>query len=166
MALIPFGAPLATTVETVILYNNAQTPQASSFLHVNMAPGKSLRITGITLREGTAAQVTNGALSVGGKPQSKSCSTADGSCLRIDHNHFYQINNVNVAVTGWIYGVADHNYFDFSAADTDGIRVTMDDYNNDSGGLGDASWADSEHWGTNQFFFIENNTVNQLTRAQ
>ena len=155
------GNPTGYNDQTVIIYDNAQTPQASSVLHVSMAPGKTLRITGITIRQGTAAQQSNGALAIGGKAQSKPCATADGSCLRFDHNHFYNINNVNVVTSGWIYGVADHNYFDFSAADTNGIRVLMDLYNNDAGGLGDQSWTDAENWGTKQFFFIENNTVNQ-----
>jgi hypothetical protein len=156
------GNPTGYSDQTVLLYNNTA---ATALMAIKMTAGKYLRITGLTINQGTGGVENNGALNIGGNAQSSSCTwtspAVTGPCLRIDHNHIHDINSAFIEVYGWIYGVADHNLMDFSAADSNGVRVYDEGYNNDTVGMGDQSWAASPNWGSGNFFFIENNTFTQ-----
>jgi hypothetical protein len=147
--------------QTVLIYN---VSNGEALLHINTASGKFLRITGITINEvaGGGASTTNGVFNIGGRAQSTPCSTADGSCIRIDHNHFNQLNLVMGETYGWEYGVIDHNVFDFFAGSSNGVRILEGQYGNDNSDSGNGSWNDTEQYGTNKFIFFENNTFTML----
>jgi hypothetical protein len=160
------GNPTGYNDQTVLIYNNASGK--AMFVVNSWTGGKYLRITGITTEEGSSAvQNTSGVWDIGGKAESTSCSafptgTPDGSCFRMDHNHFYELNNVFCTVYGWIYGVIDHNFFQFSVGDSNGVRISFSSYNNDPSNNGNGSWADADNWGTNKFIFLEDNTFDQI----
>jgi len=151
------GNPTGYNDQTVLIYN---VSAGQALIQVSMAAGKSFRMTGITINEGTGS-TTNGVINISGKPQSIPCTGASGACLRIDHNHLNDLNSVFGVIGDWTWGVADHNLMNFSADDTNGFRVFADGYNNDSIGLGDQSWAGPLGLGSATAFFIEDNTVIQ-----
>jgi hypothetical protein len=94
--------------QTIILANtggNGNQP----LLIVNSAAGKSYRVSGITFRTGRT-----GALNFNGMVQLNGNSHA----VRLDRCHFDDLvyENNNIAVWGPIFGVIDHNVFDFRSA--------------------------------------------------
>lgn len=117
---------------------------ASYAFTITTAAGKSLRITGITWK--LSASSYNGFFYIGGP------STG----LRLDHNHFYQMQAV--AVVDGPLGVADHNFFDFGANQSvfNGLRLKQNRWNGYN--WGDGSWADNSYFGSSKFFFFEDNT--------
>jgi hypothetical protein len=108
--------------------------------------GKSLRVTGIAFLQ------TSGS---GTSLQLSGASTA----VRLDHCHFH-LYYAGVLITGSLQGVADHDYFDSPASlggtPTNDFQIhNGETWNGATDGLGDASWTDKDHWGTSEFFFIE-----------
>jgi hypothetical protein len=116
----------------------------------NTVAGKSFRLTGIAII-GASTPAGNGMVAIAGT------STA----VRVDHCHFYVTNTVSVGLRldGSVLGVADHDVFE---SPNSGANNPLAFHN----GLGwngmpdpypaaDPSWADTEHWGTNKFFFVE-----------
>ena len=115
----------------------------------------SFRWTGITIKQDSnSTPTTNGILQIGGNSQS----------FRFDHSHFVitlTSASICVAVSGWMYGVADHNLFDLPENSVNnGIRISHGGFANDPKGIGNGSWASPTAFGSNQFFFLENNTFN------
>jgi hypothetical protein len=145
------GSGTAGSDATVITDNLSGGP--GDFVITINSP-KSFRFTGIALLQNSSSTVnSNGNLSINGT------STA----VRVDHCHFYLYNGqINVQVNGSVQGVADHDYFDnlsglldFSLAFHNG-----EGWNGASADLGDASWTDTEHWGSSEFFFVEDSLFN------
>jgi hypothetical protein len=145
------GSPTGFNDQTVFVDNINRSSSDSPMLEINVASGKSFRLSGITFDWGGGALTYNGTLTLYGTSQS----------VRFDHLHFNLINTVAVTMDGWMYGVWDHNQFDFPGSDNNGVRVGDGGWNN--GSNGNSSWADSEHFGTNQWLFFENNTFNGST---
>lgn len=112
---------------------------------INTAAGKSLRISGITWK--LSASSFNGFFHISGPTMQ----------LRLDHNHFYQMQAV--AVIDGPLGVADHNFFDFSTSQSvfNGLRLKQNRWNGYN--WGDGSWADNSYFGSSKFFFFEDNTI-------
>jgi hypothetical protein len=107
------------------------------------------RLSGITLQGGNGTTKYNGVLQVSGHSHN----------FRVDHNHFHNLNLIDVIPVGWLYGVIDHNLFDFSLGSSMAIKPLGPGWNGVAeSGAGDASWADDSHFGSNQFTFIEDNT--------
>jgi hypothetical protein len=115
--------------------------------------GKTFRITGIAFTSITGTNSSEGAFRMAGY------STG----VRIDHCHFFGPFGHALKVGGAVYGVADHNVWDFSATQVQNMIyiITGANWNNDSVGEGDKSWADSPYWGSNQFFFVEDSLFNE-----
>ena len=144
------GASTTGTDQTVIIDNT--TASTGSLLKFTTAAGKSFRFTGISVQgNGSSTQESNGIIYIGGPSVS----------VRVDHNHFFIPGNTSqgLALGGSVQGVADHNYINSDPnALTNNIGCRNGrSWNGDAGGIGNNSWADSEHWGTSQFFFIEDN---------
>jgi len=111
------------------------------------------RIAGLSFVIGSTAGIKyGGSLGVSGNSQN----------VRIDHIHTNAINNQpssGVGITGWNYGVADHNIFDGATNSTqNAFRIYMDPYGGYTHGFG--AWADDTNWGTNKFFYVETNIFN------
>jgi hypothetical protein len=117
------------------------------------AASTSFRITGITFQGGNLAQGLN-------KPSGFIVLYGSTHSLRVDHCHFntqtYTIHDFGGGVThyGLIYGVYDHNRFDFYGTEN-GVR----DY---AGGdaYGDLPYSQPTGFGSVNFIFLENNEFN------
>ncbi len=138
------------TLGTVIT-DNAAFQQA--FMLFATATGKSFRITGFTMKGGTGQGKNNGVWATGGTSQA----------VRLDHNYFdtstYSPGNNAVVnrISGWVYGVGDHNLFNAPLTTNESFQVWMDGYGGKANG--DGGWNDTDGLGSNRFFFAENNTV-------
>jgi len=117
---------------------------------------QSFRLTGITFRAGTTTAVgtSNGPIRLHSDVENKK--------MRVDHCHFDQLYQTRcIWVSGWCEGVADHNVFKkrTGIGGTEAFLIFSGKYGNDSEGLGHGSWADYPWYGTDKFFFIEDNTI-------
>jgi hypothetical protein len=137
-----------TGSDATIIYDHLNHGSASSTISIDVGTGKSFRITGIALlMDGSSTVSANGMLAIAGTSAS----------VRVDHCHFYFIpwGAVGLRVNGSVTGVADHNYFD-AASGTLTNSVALHNGSTWNGGdSGDGSWADTDHFGTSQFFFVE-----------
>jgi hypothetical protein len=141
------GSSTAGSDATIII-DNLSTSSAMSF---NTTAGSSFRFTGIALKENSSSPVsTDGLLDIGG--------TSSG--IRVDHCHFFSSigGSASLHVGGSVTGVADHNLFDSAS----GVLNNSLSFHNGVGWNGgsssdkaDSSWADTEHWGTSAFFYVE-----------
>jgi hypothetical protein len=129
------------------------TGQKVGMIMVTNNTGSLVRITGIAFERGDSTQ------SAGDQHNGVVQFVSSGSPSfnnRVDHcsiNDLYQY--VGIAFNGWSFGVADHNV----------IRVSQNRYavywenatygNKNSG---DGSYADYPYFGTNRFFFFEDNS--------
>ena len=149
-----------TATDSTIIVDNCSGCGGPFWQITTGAASTLLRFTGLTIKGGSGGPEYNGMLDVDGFSQN----------VRVDHNHFDSASynpansSAELYVSGWIYGVADHNVFDSStdaiAGANNGIGVRMGSYGNDSLGIGDTSWASPTNFGSGNFFFIENNTIN------
>jgi hypothetical protein len=135
----------STIIQDNINHNSGDPP----LFQINTIAGKSFRMTGIAFYYSSSnSTVTyNGSVRIAGN------STA----VRIDHNHFNQANRKDLYFSGAVEGVTDHNQFDSGNQDENQMSFTDGNWNGDSSGLGNGSWADGDHFGTGQFMFAENN---------
>jgi hypothetical protein len=142
---------------TIILDN---TPRSGTIgiLLAQIPPGKSFRLTGMTFRRGATTSSSTRALTF------SSTGSSPNRSMRMDHCHLDRLYTGKLFVTsGWIYGVIDHNVLDCSS----GISITIG-HNGYGGNLasdpdGNHAWADYSRYGTGDFFFIEDNTVRNVS---
>jgi hypothetical protein len=141
------GAGTTGSDKTVI--NDSFPGNGHTILSLSGAPGKTLRLTGIAvIMTGSAGQTNSGVVAFG------------SGTVRVDHGHWYTTSgNSILGFFGGTIGVADHNYFDSPSGS---LTTTLalqngETWNGDTGGYGDGSWADGDHWGSNLFMFIEDN---------
>jgi hypothetical protein len=130
-------------------------PTTMGILHANIAPGKSFRFTGMSFVAGVATTVPgiDGAFKI-----ISPAGNAPSTLNRIDHCHFGQLyQGKMIGVAGWVYGVADHNVIELRRTRTQGFYVTCAAYGNKAQAHG--SWADYPWYGTDKFWFIEDNTI-------
>ncbi len=135
--------------DKTIIEDNTKSSSAGSIMNITTIAGKSLRITGFAFTQSplNTTQNSGGHVNIGGKSTS----------VRIDHNHINQLNNVDLVTQGAIEGVIDHNQFDGGFADENLTRFLTGQYNNDPTDDGNVSWADTSHFGSSHFMFIETN---------
>jgi hypothetical protein len=126
---------------------NINTSIDQPVLIISTIAGKSFRMSGIAFHSLNTVVIDTGAVFLNGQSTS----------VRIDHNHFNQLNNVDMVFAGGVQGVIDHNQFDEGFNDENSVRITDPGWNGDTEGLGNKSWADSSHFGTGQFMYMENN---------
>jgi len=142
------GVSTTGSDQTVIIDNT--TASNGSLIKIHTTAGKTFRWTGISLQgNASSTQEAVGILHFDG------ASTA----VRVDHCHFFIPSQTSqgLVIAGSITGVADHNYFNStpnSLTNNMNIRNGLV-WNGDKNGLGSGSWADSDHWGSSQFFFVE-----------
>lgn len=147
------GASTAGTDVTTIIDNTS----GNGLFTITTTAGKSFRFTGIALLQ-------NGSSSVNG--QGMIGFNGPSTAVRVDHCHFYSSTSGNKVVqlnpTSSILGVADHNYFDAASS------IITNDFSFLNGGnwngaidtTGDASWVDTDHFGSSQFFYVEDTRFN------
>jgi len=141
---------------TIIKDDTPRRGREACILEVDITPTQSFRMTGITFTAGSSTQRagSDGAFRFIGRGNSPVMN------CRIDHCHFDSLNQSKLIwPSGWNYGVADHNVFNL--ADTQSFYVTQDQYGGTSQKGGNGAWADYPWFGTEKFFFIEDNTINR-----
>jgi hypothetical protein len=147
-----------TANDQTIVSVNTGTDGNTPLLMVETALGKSYRVSGITFRTGQTSKVnSNGMIRIGGNSQA----------VRLDHCHFDDLRyeNNNIGVWGPIYGVIDHNLFDFRPGSTiQSIYINMDGWGGHS--YGDGSWAEPPYYGSEKFVFIEDNCFNNRSGSE
>ncbi len=140
------GASTTGTDNTVLIYGAVA---GLRFFDITTVAGKTFRLTGIAFQGNT-----------GGSPSSNGMVAVEGTstAVRVDHCHFHIPATVGGGLQfgGAINGVADHDYF---TTDTNLGALNAVLFSNGSlwngGTQADGSWADSAHWGTSQFIFME-----------
>ena len=145
----------AITDETILKDDTPRSGINTGMIIVNMMPSQSFRLTGITFAPGSSTIFASGPglIRLGHLGYA-----APNTSMRVDHCHFtapiYQ--PVLLTVGGWIYGVADHNVMEVTG-NMQPFFVSHAAWNNKL--FGNGSWADYPWYGTEKFFFIEDNTV-------
>jgi hypothetical protein len=143
--------------QTIIQDSNARRREGGyPFIRVESQLGKSYRITGLTF-DGGSATITNfnGAIQLAGNSHS----------VRLDHCNFRPSLKVEpnwIYTAGAIWGVADHNVMKTNVAATS-FKINAPDWPNPNGSRGgangDGSWAQPTNFGSQEFFFIEDNWI-------
>jgi hypothetical protein len=138
---------------TVITDNLNRSSQDSSMLQITTNASGTFRMAGITfaISSNAAAKTYNGSLYITGSSQE----------IRIDHSHFNlggsSVGSIAMDIDGQMYGVLDHNLFDFPVNSVyNGVRGGASAWNGYQ--FGDGSWADDSYFGSNKFVFFEDNT--------
>lgn len=136
---------------TVISDGVSHSPTDNPTLSVSTTLNKSIRISGITFKNGTGNPGSfNGALRMSGTTTS----------LRVDHCHF-QIGPIMVDVGGPI-GVFDHNLVDSGTSPgsvTNWVRMEQSSWQG-VGTFGDNSWATPSNLGSGNSLYLEDNIIN------
>jgi hypothetical protein len=139
--------------QTIISVNtgaNGNTP----VLVLDSALGKSYRVSGITFRTGQTQIVnSNGMLQLSG----------GSHAVRVDHCHFDNLafENNNIAAWGAVYGVIDHNVFDFRSSNNRSQSVFFAIPGPES--WGDVPWTQPTDFGSEKFVFVEDNCINNTS---
>jgi hypothetical protein len=138
------GGGSTTGSDATAITDNLGNPGIFAFTTV---VGKSLRVTGIAFLQNASS--AHGFLLV-----LQGSSTA----VRLDHCHFHVLY-YGAQFYGSILGVADHNYYD-TPTNQGNVSFSINLHNGATWqGAGDLlgyqSWVDTDHWGSSEFFFIE-----------
>ena len=148
------GGPNPVIADNTIVQDNSNhRTNLVGLVKVTVGPTQFFRLTGITFTQALVNNVAgnNGAIQVTNSVQQPSTS------VRIDHCHFDHLRwESNIWITGWVYGVDDHNVFDCHTGFLS-HRIWHSKWGGHADGNG--SWADFPYYGTEKFWFIEDNTV-------
>jgi hypothetical protein len=121
--------------------------QSGPLMTWNLVANQASRVTGIEFRNGgRTAQASSGIIPING-------ITYDNRTMRVDHCKFDHLNGT-LLVPHDVIGVIDHNLFLESGREA--IQVWNARWRGRT--FGDGSWADTNHFGTSRFLFIEDNT--------
>ena len=146
------GTANCTADDQTIIIDEKRRSAPGALLKAVVPAGRSFRLTGITFRRGTVntAQHHGGAVAF-------SSSGGLVSSARMDHCHLDTLAwEESLSIDGWIYGVDDHNLFDGGRSSISHI-IRQGSWNNKTQGHG--SWADFPYYGSEKFWFIEDNTI-------
>jgi hypothetical protein len=150
------GTANPTVTDATIIQDDVPRGGAgSNIIKVTIHSGQSFRVTGISFQSGAiTTDGTHGAIRL------TSLGDTPVTSMRLDHCHFDGLHQGKlVLVSGWVYGVADHNVMENLAQSTQAFNVWHDTYGGSSQINGNGSWADYPWYGTEKFFFIEDNTI-------
>jgi len=136
--------------KTIIQDNVTRTPGGTPIIRIASVLGKTYRVSGFTFSPLLTTVNNNGAVVLNGTSQS----------VRLDHCHFQVMpaQSIYVAITSAIYGVADHNVLNFGRAES--FTFYMGNWPNPDGSAGqngDGAWAAPTAFGSEKFFFVEDN---------
>jgi hypothetical protein len=137
---------------TVILDNSPRNTSESGLLRFSLTPTQKCRVTGFTFKAGVSGVQNNA-----GIVQLVSFGAAPNYAMRLDHCYFDHVYSRAIQVGGWCMGVADHNVIQ-TQLNSQCLFVSHSGYGN-GGTRGDESWADYPYFGTQNFFFFEDNTI-------
>jgi hypothetical protein len=137
---------------TVILDNSPRNTNQSGLLQFDLTPAQQCRVTGFTFTAG--ASIVQNQLGI---VQLSSSGAAPNYTMRVDHCYFDHVYSRCLQVGGWCMGVADHNVI-HAQDNSQCLYVNHPGYGN-GGTQGHESWADYPYFGTQNFFFFEDNTI-------
>jgi hypothetical protein len=146
------GFPRITDA-TIIKDNTPRTQQAGGIIRVSITPSQSCRITGLTFQPGIATNSAGPAAII-----LASSNPSPVTSIRVDHCHFARLYSRTFWINGWVYGVSDHNVIELRG-NNQGFTVQHNTYGGPSQINGNGSWADYPWYGTDKFWFIEDNTI-------
>lgn len=148
------GNPVITDA-TIIQDNTPRSGSGMGIIRAQITPSQSFRLTGVTFTAGSSTTYA----SIDGAIQLVSYGSSPCTSMRIDHCHFaglYQAKDIGIS--GWIYGVADHNVFNCRPSGSS-FYITHASWGGISQVNGNGSWAAYPYYGTEKFFFIEDNAI-------
>jgi hypothetical protein len=148
------GTASPTANDLTIIKDNL--PVGSSAITARMRSAtQSFRLTGITFTYGsrTTFGSTDGFIHL-------ICRAAQpNQSMRIDHCHFASLyQGKMIWISGWVYGVADHNVIQCRPRSFS-FNINHPTWGGPSQTNGNGSWADYPWYGTEKFWFIEDNTI-------
>jgi hypothetical protein len=143
------------TDATIIKDDTPRSGRATGIITARMTPTKSFRLTGVTFAPGISRQRATGIAFI----QLSSKGATPNMSMRIDHCHFASLYQGRlISTSGWVYGVADHNVMKVTGHCVP-FLVLHGAYGGANQINGNGSWADYPWYGTEKFFFIEDNTI-------
>jgi hypothetical protein len=149
----PASSP-AVADATIILDNTPRKGSDVGIIKVGLSSSQSFRLTGITFNPGASTTYASGAILL------SSSDASPNTSMRVDHCHFNGLyQGKDIFVFGWVYGVADHNVFHCRGSGFS-FYITHATYGGTSQDFGNGAWADYPWYGTDKFFFIEDNSIN------
>jgi hypothetical protein len=148
------GTATPTTNDlTIIKDDTPRSGQGAKIVNVGCGPNQSFRLTGITFSPGTITTYP----SSDGAFRLHNSHSSSNTTMRVDHCHFDSLYQGKLIwVSGWVYGVADHNVMQCRPG-TYSFFINHTTWGNRENGNG--SWADYPWYGTEKFWFIEDNTI-------
>jgi hypothetical protein len=152
------GAGTANPIinDGTIIRDNTPRSGETGILSAAIPPGRSFRFTGMTFVPGATTAYPSkleGAFHLGYQGATPSMWN------RIDHCHFASLYQGRIIwVGGWVYGVADHNVIQVRANDCP-FYIWASTYGGTGQIEGHGSWADYPWYGTDKFWFVEDNTI-------
>src|SRR6266404_2245832 len=140
---------------TIIQDNTPRTGNTPGIIDAQMNATQSFRLVSITFVSGANAVYANGS----GAIRLLGYGNSPNTSIRVDHCHFDGLYHPYVLwVYGWVYGVDDHNVFNCRPASLSHL-VWHHLWGGTSQANGNGSWADYPWFGTEKFWFIEDNTI-------
>ena len=144
------GTANCTSDDKTVVIDEKSPRGPGKLVKATIPKGKSFRLTGITFRKGTVT-------AIGGDGAIQLSSTGLVQNARIDHCHFDHLYwNSSIEIGGWVTGVQDHNLIECNSQ-THSALVFHDRWG--GVGAGNGSWTDFPYYGSDKFWFIEDNTV-------
>ena len=145
------GTPQNPAINDLTMVKDDTPRSGAEAMIINVTALRGARISGITFIPGTSTSGVAAAIHLNG-----GTSLVPAMQMRIDHCHFAQIYSNPIWVLGWTYGVADHNVLDCRLGELS-FQFWADRYA--GGANGEGAWADYPYYGTDKFFFMEDNTI-------
>ena len=155
------GTSNPTITDATVIKDDVPRSNFHGIVNVGLTPAQSFRMTGITFTAGT---LTTQPLNSHGAFQFHSTGATPNTSMRMDHCHLNGLyQGYYLWVFGWVYGVADNNVFD-NVGRNRPVFIQHESWGGQANGNG--SWADYPWYGTDKFFFIEDNTfIRNFTAA-
>jgi hypothetical protein len=148
------GKP-AITDATIIQDDTPRSGSGAGIINVDLTSNKSFRLTGITFSPGSATTFAT----IDGAIHLHSRDSSPNTSMRIDHCHFASLyQGKMIWISGWVYGVADHNVIECRPRSFS-FNINHTTWGGPSKTNGNGSWADYPWYGTEKFWFIEDNTI-------
>jgi hypothetical protein len=140
---------------TIIKDDTPRTGTGMGIIRATMNASQSFRLTGVTFAPGSSTQIARG----NGAFNLDSRDSSPNRAMRIDHCHFASLYQGKLIwTTGWVFGVADHNVIQCRVSNFP-FNIWHGSYGGTNQISGNGAWADYPWYGTEKFFFIEDNTV-------